>query len=408
MYRTTRRQDGDDNSNNKRHLQQARMEDNIETQETAVGSIQSTSSPTQMKDLETLLPSPLRHQIAKVGARSNNPYFHEVQKDNETDLLYMHYTSIPKITVQVSETDFFDLVSINTEGPKWNDNAVKTKAVIFRHWIEDAVPEHLAMVFDQAFCLAFPSGDKKPRGRPRKHSYLIGIHGYCSAKSDGCKTTFTAGFAESSLRSLLSRGEEELPQSSLLSRGEAQELPQSIALEIDISGSCCHVKDKLYGGLRGTKRQDVLLDFADRKQTPAEFGKHSLSMTSDDAFHSSNRAKIWTKDTTYNLSRESKAKKKSDSGLSNCKLANLMLVKSITDECDVKSRVKIEDTSTDLLGILRLTQLTPSFAMYLWTKSAVQLFHHLGKSGKLIINADAPGIRCIIEGQERRSRPVTH
>jgi hypothetical protein len=61
------------------------MEDNIETQETAIGGdgdhgIQSTSSPTQMKDLETLLPSPLRHQIAKVGARSNNPYFDKVQK----------------------------------------------------------------------------------------------------------------------------------------------------------------------------------------------------------------------------------------------------------------------------------------------------------------------------------------
>ena len=190
------------------------MEDNVETQETAIGGdgdhgIQSTSSPTQMKDLETLLPSPLRHQIAKVGARSNNPYFDKVQKDNETDLHYILYTSISKITVQVPVTDFYDLVSINNEGPKWKKapfDKLKTRAVVFRHWIEGVVPEHLALVFDQAFCLTFPIDGKKAKGRPRKHAYLVGIQGYCSAKSDGCKTTFTAGFAESSLRSLLSRG----------------------------------------------------------------------------------------------------------------------------------------------------------------------------------------------------------
>jgi hypothetical protein len=60
----------------------------------------------EMKGLGTLLPSPLLHQIAKVGARSNNPYFHQVQKDNATDLQYIVYTSIPKITVQVPVTDF--------------------------------------------------------------------------------------------------------------------------------------------------------------------------------------------------------------------------------------------------------------------------------------------------------------
>ena len=93
------------------------MEDNVETQETAIGGdgdhgIQSRSSPTQMKDQGTLLlPSPLRHQIAKVGARSNNPYFDKVQKDNETDLQYILYTSISKITMQVPVTDFYDLVA---------------------------------------------------------------------------------------------------------------------------------------------------------------------------------------------------------------------------------------------------------------------------------------------------------
>jgi hypothetical protein len=103
----TRRHDGDDptaNSNNKHHLQQARMEDNIETQETAIGrdggncdnGIQSTSSPTQMKDQGTLLlPSPLRHQIARVGARANNPYFDQVHEDTETALQYNLYTCIP-------------------------------------------------------------------------------------------------------------------------------------------------------------------------------------------------------------------------------------------------------------------------------------------------------------------------
>jgi hypothetical protein len=131
-------------------------------------------------------------------------------------------------------------------------------------------------------------------------------------------------------------------------------------------------------------------------------------MATDDAFHSSNRAQIWTKDTTYNLSRESKAKKKSDSGLSNCKLANLMLVKSITDQCDVESRVKIEDTSSDLLGILRMTQVSPSFTLHLWTKSAVQLFHHLGKSGKLILNADATGGLVDIKGVAGVSGKILH
>jgi hypothetical protein len=53
-----------------------------------------------------------------------------------------------------------------------------------------------------------------------------------------------------------------------------------------------------------------------------------------------------TKDTAYNIAREAKAKTKRDSGLSNCKLANLMVVKSKTDECDVESRVKIGDTSS--------------------------------------------------------------
>ena len=76
------------------------MEDNIETQDTAIGGdgdngIQSTSSPTQMKDQGTLLlPSPLRHQIARVGARANNSYFDQVHEDTETALQYNLYTCI--------------------------------------------------------------------------------------------------------------------------------------------------------------------------------------------------------------------------------------------------------------------------------------------------------------------------
>jgi hypothetical protein len=73
----------------------------------------------------------------------------------------------------------------------------------------------------------------------------------------------------------------------------------------------------------------------------------------------------------------------SSNGLSSCKLSNVFLSTEITNNSDLKSRLKRKDKSTDLPGIARTITLSPNVMWQLWTKGAAQLYHRLGRGASL-------------------------
>jgi hypothetical protein len=148
------------------------------------------SSPIQANKLLTDIPTPLRNNIARVGDRLEHPFFDRIIEDDETGLPpSIAYKAIAILTVMVPVTEFNKIITVNTCGAKWKEfpdgeNMKKGKSYYLREWIEEAIPAHLALTFDQSFCLDFLVEGKKAVGCPRKHPYLLGAQGNCSAKSE--------------------------------------------------------------------------------------------------------------------------------------------------------------------------------------------------------------------------------
>jgi hypothetical protein len=210
------------------------------------GASRDISSPIQVSKLQTDMPTPLGDNIAR--DRSENPFFEKIIQDDETGLLSIAYKAIGVLTVMVPVAEFNKIITLNTHGAEWrkspsSNDEKKGKSRFLRRWVEDAIPAHLAVSFDQNFSLDFLVEGKKSKGRPRKHPYLVGVTGYCKAKKDGCETKFIAGFTEASLRKLMNE-DDTLHD-------------ETIELSVDVTGSCVHVKDKTYGALRGKKRQEL-------------------------------------------------------------------------------------------------------------------------------------------------------
>jgi hypothetical protein len=305
--------------------------------------------------------------VAGGGDASDSPFFDRILQDDETGLLSIAYKAIESFTVMVPVAEFNNVIALHAHGAEWRKDVAsacekKSKSLALRHWIEKAIPAHLALSFDQNFRFEFPVEAKKTVGRPKKHPYLIGSTGYCAARKDGCETQFVAGFTEASLRKLMTMKEDDA-----LNEDEES---NTIELSVTVTGSCVHIKDKKYGITIGKKRHSHVASRAakvEKKTDPVEFAEETLvddeADDDDTSFHSSN-------------------------GLSSCKLANVFLSTEITNNSDLASRLKRKDKSTDLPGIARTISLSPNVMWQLWTKGAVQLYHRLGKGCKLIINVD--------------------
>lgn len=327
------------------------------------------------------LPTPVRNSIAGVKPKEADPYF-DCERTYSDGLVRNIYRSVGPFSVDVPVEEVKRLIYVSEDGPKWKESedtkdSHHRRSRTFRAWCEPIVPSHLALAFNLPILLKFSQqcdGNNKPRGRPRRHSLVVGMSGHCSAQRDGCPTTFICGFTEQSLKKLL-----------------CDSVPDTVELLMEVSNECEHVKGRQYGQLRGDARERTIEQYAQSKQAPTEFAKASLEKATDSDFHSSNRGATVTKGTAHNISRESKARKLAISGLTTCKLSNLMLSQRITSEQDRKARAEIEDSSTDVLGISRSVELSPYFRMHLWTKKSVQLFHRLSKSDRCIINVDSSG-----------------
>jgi hypothetical protein len=98
-----------------------------------------------------------------------------------------------------------------------------------------------------------------------------------------------------------------------------------------------------------------------------------------------------TKSGVRNISREAKQTKMSATGLTKCKFSNVPIAESITNQRDLADRVRVNDQTTDCLGIIRKLELVPAFRLVLYTKPSVQLYQHLVKGGRLVLNCDATG-----------------
>jgi hypothetical protein len=84
---------------------------------------------------------------------------------------------------------------------------------------------------DQPFVLKIlaSSGNKKGKGHPREHKFVVGYKGYCSVRNDGCPITFIVGFTEESLKKMLQPS-----------------IPSTIELEMQVSKACMHPKGHYY------------------------------------------------------------------------------------------------------------------------------------------------------------------
>jgi hypothetical protein len=336
-----------------------------------------SGSPRRSINPTSIIPTPIRNSIARVQPKEHDPNFDHVKAD-AAGLLYHVYKPVGPFSVELPFAEVKSLICVSEAGPSWQTSAAAAeRSNILRKWIASEIPSHLALTFDQPILLKFlaPSGGKKKsRGRPRQHPFVIGYKGYCSARRDGCPTTFSVGFTKESLQKLLQPS-----------------VTETIELSIEVNDACVHVKGQQYGQVRGVARQLVIDQYNKAEKKPSEFSKTSLATATDNEFHSLNNSNIVTRGVAYNISREAKEKKRKSLGLTQCKLANVMIARSIMDKQDLKARDAIGDSSADVLGIIQSVELCPDFRMCMWTKTSVQLFQHLAKTGMLILNVDATG-----------------
>lgn len=132
---------------------------------------------------------------------------------------------------------------------------LKHKGALFKDLMNasGSVPAHIDLRCQNSTTVSLPSGRGK---RSTQHSYLIKFDGTCSqnvhkrskkkSKDDmngplQCTTTWVGGIDHDNL---------------LLFAKEP--LGSQIELGIKIQGRCCHREDKVYGQVRGAKRQEVI------------------------------------------------------------------------------------------------------------------------------------------------------
>ena len=213
------------------------------------------------------------------------------------------YKEIGELEVDVEVEAFLRVLSITLlEGPKWVETSAFGRSDIFCQWMSTVVPTHIVLAFDQPFCYKILVDGEVKRGRQRKNpSLFIGLNGYCAAQSDECESTFAAGFTCKSLNLLLV---------------EQDDLPPLIPLTITFAPekSCTHVNGKMYGSLKGLSRKVIIDKFNVAGKPPAEFAKDQLANANDKSYHASNRGTQLTRESTYNISREARAKQLKDSG----------------------------------------------------------------------------------------------
>jgi hypothetical protein len=282
----------------------------------------------------------------------------------------------------ISSEEVKALITLDKSGsPTWHQHTTagdsnRMRSDTFRKWIASELPSHLALSFDQPFVLKFlaSSRNKKGKGRPRKHKFVVGYKGYCSARNDGCPMTFIVGFTEESLKKMLQPS-----------------IPSTIELEMQVSKACMHPKGHCYGQLRGSARQAAIDQYNTAGKKPSDYAKAVLATATPEEFHSLNLSKTPSRQASYNISREAKVNNLKASGMTNCKLSNIMIAQEITRNRDIMTRLSLGDNSEDISGILQYVQLCPNFRMNMWTKASVQIFYHLCKTGKLILSVDATG-----------------
>jgi hypothetical protein len=74
------------------------------------------SPPIQANKLRTDIPTPLRNNIARVGDRSENPFFDEIIENDETGLPpSVAYKAIGILTVMVPVTEFNRLIAVSID-----------------------------------------------------------------------------------------------------------------------------------------------------------------------------------------------------------------------------------------------------------------------------------------------------
>ena len=342
-----------------------------------------------------LLSTPVRNSIARVKDRRDDPYFDREETIDGVPNLF--YKEMGPFTTDVTVEEVNEVISVSEGGITWvtaENEGPHRRSNAFRKWILPLLPPHLALAFDQPILFGFSNssdGRKKQGGRQRLSPFLVGMRGKCSAKIHGCPSVFACGFTEKSIKKLLS-----------------DPCPKTISLHMEVQNACIHVKGQTYGQLRGPVRDEVVQDFISSGQQPAEYAKAALQKATDSEFNSHNLGAVVTKAGAQNISREAKENKMMTSGLTKCKLTNLMLACDITNKRDIESRRRIDDSQEDCQGIVRSVALFPAFRLVLYTKPCVQLFQHLVRGGRLIINCDATGNLLNFPMVERLKDKILH
>jgi len=321
-----------------------------------------------------LFPTPLQNKIAKVGAKESDPYFDQEIEGEDGEVLNL-YKEVGTLTKAVSVDDVKRFISVTQDGADWTD-AVKTNASertnYLRTHVRSICPPHFAPAFDQDIKLPFLGSKTEKRGRKRKTNLVIGMSGYCSAKS--CPTKFFCGFTEESIKSMLD-----------------DDPPATIELTVIVQDACCHEKGAAYGQLRGNERQGLIDELNNSKLKPGAFAKGKLTSMTDNEYHSGNRGVTTTRETAYNLSREGKAKALKESGFTDCKMQNVFIASDKAKEEDISARAAAGDRSKDLPGILRCFDLSDPFRVYMWTKTSCLVTYRLCKGGMFVLHMDATG-----------------
>lgn len=283
------------------------------------------SSASEAQSLNLVLSqidSPERNLISqRVSKNEADRYFDHHDEDTKRDI----YKFIEPIYIQVPSSEVCQIIYLDNDGnyarfyrQQIGSQNYHLRSQMFRKWFDLRLPSHFSPTLtgrkiELKFSHAKSSlGDSSVGPSSQQFSYAIAVQGHCSARENGCPTTFMAGFSEDQIKLLRSAHD----QSSLSEH-------VNLEMRVTFAGSCNHAHKKKYGQLRGPRRTAITSRTTDNCK-PGQLSKVIGANANDADFHSVNRlTSAPSRQVCNNLSRERRHKRKVENGFHFDSLSNL-------------------------------------------------------------------------------------
>ena len=258
--------------------------------------------------------TPERNLISqRVSKIDSDPYFAYHDEDTNRDV----YKHIDPINIKVPSSEVRQVITFEADGSRamfihnfHQGDIYHSRSKMFRKWMVPSLPSHFSPTLTGHVTeRKFSHAHARPGGRKAKSTFSVAVSGYCSAKENGCPTTFIAGFSEQQIK--------------LLASQDISSHPEHLVMGLTFEGHCNHAHHKPYGQLRGPRRDDIISSSLDQK--PGQISKHFGLVAEDTNFHTHNRLfGVPNRHMSSNLTRERKKKRKADDGLVHDSLSNLL------------------------------------------------------------------------------------